>query len=162
VVRWLNVDKEWPTRKQHRIAGKNYAYNGVYFLTICTKHRHELFGKICDGEMILSEIGEIVRDELNKIEKIYSSVVVDSFVVMPNHAHILLHLLNNETNPSISRIIQQCKGVISKKAGVSLWQNKFHDHVVDNAEEYRAIQQYIQDNPARWQTDVLRPLAVSA
>jgi len=155
----LNVAKEWPSRKPNRVAGKDYSRNGAYFLTICTKDRHELFGKVQDGKMILSSFGEIVQAELHVIEAVYSTVVVDSFVVMPNHVHILLHLLNEEANPYVSRIIQQWKGSVSKKAGTPLWQKLFHDHAVDTAEEFRKIQQYIRDSPAYWKEDVLRPLA---
>lgn len=158
----MNVDKEWPTRKYHRIAGKNYSHNGAYFLTICTKDRHELFGEINGDEMVLSEIGKIVQAHLCDIEQVYTSVVMDSFVIMPNHVHMLLHLINNETNPSVSRVIQQWKGAISKQAKAPLWQEKFHDRVVDTADEYRTIQQYIRENPMRWEDDVLRPLAESA
>jgi len=159
-VRWLNVVKELRDRKANRIPGKNYNMNGAYFLTICVKDRDELLGEIHNDRMILSPVGEIVQDELRTIEAIYASVLVDSFVVMPNHVHILLCLLNSESNPSASRVVQQWKGAISKKAGFSLWQKNFHDHVVNTAEEFRKIQQYILNNPTNWKEDVLRPLAV--
>jgi len=152
----LNADKEWPSRKPNRITGKDYSKNGVYFLTVCTKDRHELLGKIADGEVILSEIGTFAAEELFKIETVYPSVVMDAFVVMPNHVHVLLILLNEAHNPSTSRIVQQWKGMVSKKAGFSLWKKKYHDHIVDTAEEYKKIRRYIQSNPAQWETDCYR------
>jgi len=126
---------------------------GAYFLTICTKERHELLGSIIDGGITLTESGAYAMEELSRIEEIYPSVVMDAFIVMPNHVHMLLFLLNNEVNPSVSRIVQQWKGAVSKNAGFSLWQDKFHDRIVDTAEDFRTIRQYIQTNPARWETD---------
>jgi len=149
----VKVSEELPSRKPNRVKGKDYSLCGVYFLTICTKERHELLGRIEEGETTYTEAGAHAADELSRIESIYPSVVVDTSIVMPNHVHLLLLLLNNELNPTISRIIQQWKGAVTKKAGFSLWQDKFHDHIVDTAKEYRSIRQYIQTNPARWETD---------
>ena len=48
--------------ESHRLKGWNYASNGCYFLTLCTKNRLHWFGEIKNGEMILSDIGKIVND----------------------------------------------------------------------------------------------------
>jgi len=149
----VKVPEELPSRKPNRLKGKDYGLCGAYFLTICTKHRHELLGCINEGEMTFTQAGAYAADELARIESIYPSVVMDASIVMPNHVHLLLLLLNNELNPTVSKIVQQWKGAVSKKAGFSLWQDKFHDHIVDTAKEYRSIRQYIQTNPARWEND---------
>ena len=43
--------------------------------------------------MKLSPIGEIARDELLKTPKIRSNVVIDEWVVMPNHVHVIFRIL---------------------------------------------------------------------
>ena len=146
-----------PSRTPNRMARKDYSVNGAYFLTICTKERHELLGSIQGGEMTLSENGTLAKSELEQLEKIYPSVLPECCVVMPNHVHLLIQLLNHDLNPTVSRIVQQWKGAVSKKAGFPLWQEKFHDRVVDTAEGYRKIQRYIQQNPERWREDRFYP-----
>ena len=55
--------------------------------------------------------------------------------------------------PTISRIVQQFKGVVTKQIGYSIWQKLFHDHVIRGENDYLKIWQYIDNNPARWQAD---------
>ena len=166
------VLRERPTRKANRLAGKNYGWNGLYFLTVCTKERYNFLGKIQDGKMILSDIGKMAEEDLSRMEAIYPSVILDSFVVMPNHVYMIIILCSEQYNPTVHRIIQQWKGAISKKAQFSLWQDRFDDRIIHGAAAYRRIKEYIQNNPARWQEDMFfehedhvfpttRPLAVS-
>lgn len=103
--------------------------------------------------MTPTEFGAFAAEELSKLESIYPSVILDSFVVMPNHVHLIVMLLSERHNPSVRRIMQQWKGVVSKKAGFPLWQDRFHDRVIYNAAAYRKIRQYIEANPARWKED---------
>ena len=144
---------ERPTRVPNRIDKKDYSRNGAYFITICTKERHNFLGRICDGKMQPSEIGAFAVSEIARLEKIYPSVVLDSFVLMPNHVHMLVILLSETQNPAIHRIVQQWKGVVSKKAEFPLWQDRFHDVVIYDAAAYRNIKQYIETNPAHWEDD---------
>lgn len=50
-------------------------------------------------------------------------------------------------------IIQQTKGRITKRAGFSLWQRSFYDHVIRGDDDYREIWHYIDSNPQKWQDD---------
>jgi len=147
------VSSEPPDRKPNRIEKKNYSFNGAYFLTVCTKERHCLLGQIHDGAMALTEIGAFAAGELSKLENIYPSIILDSFVVMPNHVHLVVMLLSERHNPSVQRIMQQWKGVVSKKAGFPLWQDRFYDRIIYSVAAYRKIRQYIANNPARWKED---------
>jgi len=47
----------------NRLEFWNYSNPGKYYITICTHNRANLFGKIENKEMVLSEYGEIVRAE---------------------------------------------------------------------------------------------------
>ncbi len=55
--------------------------------------------------------------------------------------------------PTVSRIIKQMKGYVSKKIGKSVWQKSFYDHVIRNENDYLEIWQYIDSNPAKWTDD---------
>ena len=55
--------------------------------------------------------------------------------------------------PTISTVIQQLKGVITKQIGWSVWQKLFHDHVIRNEKDYLKIWEYIDNNPISWKED---------
>ena len=55
--------------------------------------------------------------------------------------------------PTVSTVVQQFKGVVSKKTGVSLWQKSFHDHVIRSEQDYLEIWNYIENNPSKWKDD---------
>jgi len=148
------VAHERPTRKPNRMAGKNYNWNGAYFLTVCTKERYHFFGKVKNGKMILSDIGKIAAETLLRTEAVYPSVILDSFIVMPNHVHLLVFLLSEQYNPTVQRLIQQWKGVVTKQTKIPLWQDRFDDKIIYTAAGYRRAKQYIENNPARWEEDM--------
>ena len=83
---------------------------------------------------------------------------VDKWVVMPNHIHLILVLGANadgrpQVAPTVSRVMKQFKGAVSKRAGIPLWQKSFHDHVIRGEADYRRIWSYIDANPRKWRED---------
>jgi putative transposase len=95
--------------------------------------------------------------EINKINSIYRNVEIYKYVIMPNHIHMIIVLSTgngrSKTAPTISRIIQQFKGSISKKVGFSLWQKSFYDYIIRNQQEYEKIYEYIETNQLKWEED---------
>ncbi|WP_028295363.1 transposase [Olivibacter sitiensis] len=65
----------------------DYGANATYFVTICTKDRVPFFGEVVDGFVRLSEIGEFVERSWKEIPNHFPFVILDEFVVMPNHVH---------------------------------------------------------------------------
>lgn len=65
----------------------DYAWNASYFVTVCTQNRICWFGNVVNGQMVLSEIGEIAHQCWSDIPKHFPFVKLDAFVVMPNHVH---------------------------------------------------------------------------
>lgn len=78
-----------------RLVGYDYSQNGMYFVTICTKDKEEFFGRIENGEMVFSEIGKIVREELLKTPIIRANVKLDEWIIMPNHIHVIIEIVNS-------------------------------------------------------------------
>ena len=79
----------------NRLQGYDYGANGCYYVTICTKYREHYFGEIVDGKMWLSEIGEIAEKFWAKILNHFPFVILDQFVIMPNHIHGVLFFNKN-------------------------------------------------------------------
>jgi REP element-mobilizing transposase RayT len=72
-----------------------------------------------------------------------------SWVVMPNHVHLLL-----TPRVSVSKLIGSLKTVTAERAdlllnrtGQAFWQEESYDHLVRSSEEFRRIQLYIENNP---------------
>ena len=149
-----------PVRKANRLESYDYSVPGYYFVTFCTENHVCILGQITpcseyrQGEMVLNPAGEIVRQAILNIPNSYPGVLLDKFVIMPNHVHLILALQEGKAPlPSISRIVQQTKGLVTKRLGKQIWQIHFHDHIIRGEADYREIWEYIDNNPAKWALD---------
>jgi len=91
--------------KSARLKNWDYSWNAMYFVTICTQDREFYFGVIVKGEMILSTIGEIAQKYWEEIPKHFPFVELNEFVVMPNHIHGIITIINDSDigNDNIGR-----------------------------------------------------------
>ena len=150
-----------PKWKPTRLPEFDYSTPGAYFITICTKDRKNLFWEDVGASIARPQLtpwGEIADKAISQIPKYYPAISVDHYVIMPNHIHLLLQI-NTDTDgrpmvaPTISIVVQQLKGVITKQIGQSVWQKLFHDHVIRGDADYLKIWEYIDNNPAKWEED---------
>ncbi len=79
-----------------RLQHWDYGWNAAYFVTICTQNREHYFGEIENGRMQLSEIGEIAQKCWFEIPNHFPFVILDAFVVMPNHVHGIIVINKND------------------------------------------------------------------
>ena len=128
-----------------------------YFITICTHDKNCYFGRCGD----LNEIGKIAEDCLLSISKFYPGVIVDHYVIMPNHIHAILIFEENRIQNDkfhLSHVIGQFKMSVTKRIrkknpDIVVWQRSFHDHIIRNHHSYEEIWKYIEDNPRKWNED---------
>ena len=90
--------KQYNPNKHHRrsirLAGYDYSQAGLYFVTICCEDKMCRFGQVKNGTMVLNEYGQIAHDEWVKTAQIRPNVQLHEFVVMPNHIHGIIQLLD--------------------------------------------------------------------
>lgn len=150
------------SRKSLRLRGYDYAAAGHYFVTICTKGREMLLscvgaGHLAGPTVTLTAHGRIVEAFIQAIPGAYSGVTVDKYMIMPNHVHLLLGLVQGPAGcpapTDIPRIVGALKSLTSRKAGMPLWQRSYYDHIIRNESDYLRIWNYIDTNPARWRED---------
>ena len=150
-----------PDRKHIRIENYDYSTPGAYFITVCTANRKKIFwserrGELCSPANIpLSDTGRIVANEIKKLNTVYDAVCVDKYCIMPDHIHFIISINADETGrtqfaPTISRVIKQFKGSITKQIGRPIWQKSFYDHGIRNQQDYDEIWQYIENNPLKY------------
>lgn len=70
-----------------RWAAWDYGSNAAYFITICTDQRTHDFGNIQNGVVQYSPLGQAAADCWIAIPQHFPFVVLDGFVIMPNHVH---------------------------------------------------------------------------
>jgi len=68
----------------------DYTSSGAYFVTICTKDRVHYFWEIVDGQMILNTLWTYCYDEMYLLSENRRTIDIHSYIIMPNHVHILL------------------------------------------------------------------------
>lgn len=158
------MEQNLPQRKRIRLPEFDYNSNGVYFITFCTQERAKVLSNVRVGATIgrppivaLTDYGRIVEEAIRHIPDHYPMITADNYVIMPNHVHLLLFLYCDSgrpmTAPTISRVINQLKGSVTKRIGKPIWQKSFYDHIIRNEDDYRSVREYIDSNPARWTQD---------
>ena len=154
---------ELPKRKPTRLKGYDYSTPGAYFITICVKDRKQLLSKIVGDDAYivpqnnLSEYGMVCDKYINNINIKYENVLVDKYVIMPNHIHLIVFLNGtmraSSPTKNIETIIRSFKTMASKEIGYSIWQRSYHDHIIRDEKDYRKIWEYIDTNVLRWKKD---------
>ena len=94
----MGYDPERHDRKSNRLKGYDYSQKGMYYVTICTRDHKNLLAKIeTNGGVglastltetakpILSRIGEIVDRNWKELPNQFINVVLDEYVIMPDH-----------------------------------------------------------------------------
>lgn len=83
-----------------RLQTWNYGWYAAYFVTICTQKMKHYFGKIVNGKMQLSDIGNIAKNEWIKTFEMRPdmNLTMDEYVIMPNHFHAIIIIGKNEFN----------------------------------------------------------------
>ncbi|MBE6563251.1 MAG: hypothetical protein E7660_05900 [Ruminococcaceae bacterium] len=108
------MGSELKNMKNPRLKDFDYSRAGAHFITICTKERKCILGRIADVSekiqttdhfvgtgvldcpgIILSHIGEIAKKYLIQLNEFYENISVERFVIMPNHIHLILMVWEN-------------------------------------------------------------------
>jgi len=125
--------------------------------------------------MYLNRLGEIVKEEICKTQIIRSNVILDSWVIMPNHLHLILCItsedhvetprrgVSTEDNRSwkpgcLGAIGNQFKGACTRRIRNDLnpafaWQPRFYDHIIRTERDLDNLRWYILRNPKNCRND---------
>jgi len=128
---------------------------------------------------VLSEAGLIAATEMELVTSHYFNVLVDCFVIMPNHVHAIIVIEGqqqcspNSAEPavfaprelkpgcvavSLATIVGSYKAGVSRICGISgilnfQWQRRFHDHILRSNASVNSVRDYIDHNPQNWLDD---------
>jgi REP element-mobilizing transposase RayT len=79
-------------KRYRRFEGWDYVKGASLFITIATEERRHFFGEVSGGAVVLTELGEKVREALEAIPYLNPGVSLFGYVVMPDHVHFNCHL----------------------------------------------------------------------
>jgi REP element-mobilizing transposase RayT len=143
----------------------DYASNGHYFITICTKNMIPYFGKIINENVRLNEIGNIAKTNWENISTYFPFASVGPYIIMPNHLHGIIKI--EKTQPSViaegakfgpqsgnlASMIRGFKSSVTVEARKFdpnfCWQARFYDRIIRDENELQNIIEYIYDNPLK-------------
>ncbi|HEY5729703.1 MAG TPA: hypothetical protein VIS72_06595, partial [Anaerolineales bacterium] len=89
----VKYDPQKHHRRSIRLKGYDYASAGAYYVTIVAWQRECLFGDVVNGDVRLSQRGEIVRKWWEEIPRHFQNVETGAFVIMPNHVHGIIYII---------------------------------------------------------------------
>ena len=89
-------------RRSIRLKGYDYSSEGAYYVTVVAQGRECLFGEIIDGETHLSKYGEIIQKWWDEIPVHFPTVELGAFVIMPNHVHDIIFIIDDRRGEVIS------------------------------------------------------------
>ena len=169
----MDKEKELPKRKLLRLKNFDYSTPGAYFITLCTHNRKCILSRVVGAihespELKLTDYGRIINEIIQNIPQRYKSSI-NSYVVMPNHIHLIIMINDREELRAIRESPLRGRSVISKLIGyikmnsskeihnlygdTIVWQRGFHDHIIRDRQDYEKIAKYIYENPLRWKHD---------
>lgn len=98
-----------------------------------------------------ASVAHIIRDRLHHFDG--QRYDLWSYVIMPNHVHVLFTLNDGESLPET---LKAWKGVSSRmihKEGLSdlnpFWQPDYFDRLIRSPDHFDTVKAYIRDNPAK-------------
>jgi len=111
---------------------------GTFFVTTITYNRRRLFQLPANAELFLETLQHYRAQGTYKLH---------SFVVMPDHVHLLL----TPTGKTLSETMNLIKGRFSRKitSAFPIWQRGFADHLVQSKPDFETRRNYIHQNPVR-------------
>lgn len=95
-----------PKRKSPRAQWGEYN-EGLYFVTVCTGNHKFFFGQISEGKIKLSEIGRFLANELETASLHHPHVRILQYVVMPNHFHAIVKIMEDAFTSDYKRVVRQ-------------------------------------------------------
>jgi REP element-mobilizing transposase RayT len=95
----MNCNPDIHHRRSIRLTEYDYSQAGMYFVTVCAHGRECLFGEVMDEVVRLNGFGGIVGEEWLRSAEIRKEIILDEFIIMPNHIHGII-IINNDVGPT--------------------------------------------------------------
>ncbi len=98
-----------------------------------------------------SEIAELVVGALVAGDSEFHRYELHSFVIMPNHVHMLVtpHVVSTRWLGPLKGFTAYEANKVLGVSGRPFWQDESYDHLVRTKQEFEGIKKYIEQNPVK-------------
>ena len=144
-------------RKKNRLPYPQiYQSNNSFFVTICVQDRKCIFVEetpTFPTSTSTFDINNIIQNEWLNIAKYYSNVVLDEFVIMPNHFHGVISFNKtpianiSQKNTNLSKIISTFKTITTKKNATRQIHTFLKNHTHNKPQKLHASKIHPQEKP---------------
>jgi putative transposase len=145
---------------RRRLSTQDHGAPGWWFITCVCADRSPLLGEVhADGAVVTSQIGDLVCGAWSAITRVRPWIVLDRFVVMPDHVHGLLRVGDAPPGSAVplSVVVNGFKGAVTRLArdhqlitrSTTLWQRSFDARPLPNDNSVARARRYIVENPLR-------------
>jgi REP element-mobilizing transposase RayT len=117
--------------------GRFSQQNQIYHITFTTINREQVFKDFDKARIVINMLKQ--SDQLQQTNTL-------AFVVMPDHIHWLMQLLEKQT---LGNVVKAIKSKNTIQLGQKIWQAGFYDHAIRKDEDIQNIARYIVANPIR-------------
>lgn len=140
-----------------RYHGYDYSRGASLFLTFNVQPKEDIFGHVeKPGVLVHNEWGRLVDAKVAEIAARYAPLRVMRHVIMPNHAHLRVHIPPGVSQPlvllgSFVSAFKRSTSMLLQRRGRPgpLWQERYHDFLCVSAESIDAADAYIDNNPTK-------------
>ncbi len=129
---------------------------GLYFFTLVTHHRREVFSS--------SRARRILRESIDSVRKLHRFELV-AIVLLPDHIHMMMHLPEGDSDFSVriggikyaftraylaagGREAETTPGQVRHR-NRGVWQKRFYEHVIRDYRDYKRHLDYVHANPVK-------------
>lgn len=179
----MSYDSKRHHRRSIRLPQYDYTQPGAYYITICTDQRQCWFGDVVNNDMHCNHLGYIARSFWVGLPFRFPHIQLDAFVVMPNHLHGILVIINEGTETttepyrrpqkeqfgqpvpgSIPTVVRSFKSAVTKRINLMrrsrtprIWQRNYYESIIRIEKGLDEVRRYIINNPYQWALDEENP-----
>lgn len=146
-------------RHNKRAWWHDYYSRSIYLITINKRPEVSAFGHLVGDwqipfgspgspDVLLSDIGKIIRKWIKKFPSIIPNCQLYQYKVMPDHIHLLI-FVKERTPLHLGKYISVFKNSIRSELNQSVFQSGFNDKILSVTRKLDDIFRYIRENPLR-------------
>ncbi|MBR0459430.1 MAG: hypothetical protein IJJ26_09340 [Victivallales bacterium] len=137
----------------------NFNYKSPYFYMVTLKRRREKldFSSLSPEGLVKSPLTKSLERTILDFHKTWYCVEpIHYFIVMPDHIHLILKLLNIANCLSLPKLVRQLIKALERAYSQccntpiqAVFEQEWHDWIVKKEGQLKAFQRYIRENPRR-------------
>lgn len=161
-----NFSRPRKTSGRRRAHNHNYRGSWIYMISINCEPQTPPLSKIIGDlyshdnppNVLLSDLGKIVNDEISNIKPFFPNTVIINRKIMPEHIHFIIYVnrdANLNTSYHLGEIIQSFKSKCNQRFRAlyptfsALFEEGYHDRILLKKNQLERMKRYLINNPRR-------------